>query len=120
MLIDWHLRAETASDALVSALILDITDAEAANLLTVLELLGVMAGADAGKVDALLREVETDSEARAGLADRLADDSHGLLPTQSGKSGWKPPTSSAISEVRQTLSAEFRPGPIAAGRSAPP
>jgi hypothetical protein len=51
MLIDGHLRAETATDARVPVLILDINEAEAAKLLAVLDSLAAMAEADTGKLD---------------------------------------------------------------------
>ena len=63
MLIDGHLRAETAADAKVPVLILDVTEAEADKLLATLDPLAAMAESDAAKLDELLRNVDTGSEA---------------------------------------------------------
>lgn len=63
MLIDGHLRAETAADARVPVLILDVTEAEADKILATLDPLASMADSDAAKLDELLRGVETGNEA---------------------------------------------------------
>jgi hypothetical protein len=85
MLIDGHLRAETAADAKVPVLILDVTEAEADKILATLDPLAAMADSDAAKLDELLRSVDTGSEAlqqmlaataaQAGLYDTLGGDS---------------------------------------------
>lgn len=67
ILIDGHLRAETTPDAEVPVLVLDVTEAEAAKLLATLDPVAAMAGADAAKLDALLRDVRTGNEAVAAL-----------------------------------------------------
>jgi hypothetical protein len=74
MLIDGHLRAETTPDALVPVLILDVDEAEAAKILATLDPLTAMAQADAGRLDRLLREVDTKNEALQELLARLADE----------------------------------------------
>src|SRR5262245_41424250 len=74
MLIDGHLRAETTPDAIVPVLVLDVDDAEAAKILATLDPLSAMAGADAGKLNELLREVETGSETLAQMLENLAAD----------------------------------------------
>lgn len=63
MLIDGHLRAETAADAMVPVLILDVNEAEADKILATLDPLTAMAESDAAKLDELLRNVDTGSEA---------------------------------------------------------
>ena len=63
MLIDGHLRAETAADAKVPVLILDVNEAEADKILATLDPLAAMADSDAAKLDELLRGVETGNEA---------------------------------------------------------
>jgi hypothetical protein len=83
MLIDGHLRAETAADAKVPVLILDVTEAEADKILATLDPLAAMADSDAAKLDELLRGVETGNEelqkliaataAQAGLYGQLAE-----------------------------------------------
>jgi DNA modification methylase len=74
MLLDGHLRAETTPDAIVPVLVVDVTDAEADKILATFDPLSAMAEADAGKLDALLREVETGSESLAAMLDELAKD----------------------------------------------
>jgi hypothetical protein len=63
MLIDGHLRAETAADSTVPVLVLDVNEAEADKLLATLDPLAAMADSDAAKLDELLRNVDTGSEA---------------------------------------------------------
>jgi hypothetical protein len=70
MLIDGHLRAETAADAPVPVLVLDVNEAEADKILATLDPLSAMANSDAVKLDELLRNVDTGSEA---LQQMLAD-----------------------------------------------
>ena len=71
-LIDGHLRAETTPEVEVRVLILDLNEAEARKLLTTLDPLAAVAGADAGKLDELLKEFQTDSEAVQAMIERLA------------------------------------------------
>jgi ParB-like chromosome segregation protein Spo0J len=83
MLIDGHLRAETLGDGDVPVLVLDVNEAEADKILATLDPLAAMAGSDAAKLDELLRNVDTGSEAlqqllaataaQAGLYDTLGD-----------------------------------------------
>jgi DNA modification methylase len=70
MLIDGHLRAETLGDGDVPVLILDVDEAEADKILATLDPLAAMAEADATKLDAILREVDTGS---ADVQQMLAD-----------------------------------------------
>ena len=72
MLIDGHLRTETAADSEIPVLILDVDEAEADKILATFDPIGAMAGADAAALDALLRGVETSSEAVAGMLAELA------------------------------------------------
>lgn len=76
-LIDGHARAETCGDALVPVLVLDVTEAEAKKILATFDPLGAMAEADAGKLDALLKDVETSNAAVAEMLDALAHE-HGV------------------------------------------
>ena len=83
MLIDGHLRAETIGDGSVPVLVLDVNEAEADKLLATIDPLAAMADSDAAKLDALLRNVDTGSEAlqqmlaataaQAGLYESLPD-----------------------------------------------
>jgi hypothetical protein len=79
MLIDGHLRAETTPDQEVPVLVLDVTDAEAAKLLATLDPLAGLAGTDGARLEELLREVETGSDALRDVLDRLAQDA-GIVP----------------------------------------
>lgn len=73
MLIDGHLRAETAPDAMMPVLILDVDEAEADKILATLDPLAAMAEADAVKLDGLLREIDTGSEALQKMIADLAE-----------------------------------------------
>ena len=63
MLIDGHLRAETIGTEVVPVLILDVDEAEADKILATLDPLAAMADSDAVKLDDLLRNIDTGSEA---------------------------------------------------------
>lgn len=69
-LIDGHARAEVAGTAAVPVLVLDVDEAEADKILATFDPIGAMAEADAVKLDAVLREVDTGNEA---LQEMLAD-----------------------------------------------
>lgn len=75
MLIDGHLRTETVdADLKLPVLILDVNEAEADKILLTLDPLATMAEADAGKLDALLRTIDTGSEALQSMLAELAAD----------------------------------------------
>jgi len=80
MLVDGHLRAEVTPDVEVPVLVLDIDEAEAAKVLATLDPLAAMAEADAVKLDELLRDIDTGSEALQGMLAELAKDA-GLYKT---------------------------------------
>jgi DNA-directed RNA polymerase specialized sigma54-like protein len=67
MLIDGHLRAETAADSEIPVLILDVDEAEADKILATFDPLGAMAESNANALDALLRNVQTSNEAVANM-----------------------------------------------------
>lgn len=79
MLIDGHLRAETTPDSEVPVLVLDVTEDEAKKVLLTLDPLAAMATADQEKLDALLRQVQTDSQAVGDMLTELAEQ-HGVIP----------------------------------------
>lgn len=79
MLVDGHLRAETTPDSLVPVLVLDVDEAEASKILATLDPLAAMAEADTAKLDALLREVNTGSEALQEMLATLAEEA-GIIP----------------------------------------
>jgi hypothetical protein len=63
MIIDGHLRAETAPESMVPVLVLDVTEAEADKLLLTIDPLAAMAETDTERIKALLAEVRTDNDA---------------------------------------------------------
>ena len=71
MLIDGHLRADVDPATLWPVLILDVSEAEADKLLATVDPLAAMAESDTEKLDALLREVNTSSEAVAKMLEDL-------------------------------------------------
>ncbi len=71
-IIDGHLRAETTPNSIVPVLVLDVTEAEAEKILLTLDSLAGMAEANAGRIEALLETVRTDSAAVAALLERVA------------------------------------------------
>jgi hypothetical protein len=79
MLIDGHARAEVSGDGLIPVLVLDVDEVEADKILATFDTLGGMAGADKAKLDQLLREIQTGSDAVAAMLDQLAQD-NGLAP----------------------------------------
>lgn len=80
MLVDGHLRADTDPSTEWPVLILDVTEAEADKLLATFDPLAAMAEADGAKLDSLLREIDTGSEALQKMLAELADDA-GLYKT---------------------------------------
>lgn len=86
MLVDGHLRAETTPDMMVPVLVLDVNEAEADKILATLDPLAAMADTDGAKLDALLREVNTGSEALQEMLAGLADDA-GLYQTPEATPG---------------------------------
>ena len=63
MLVDGHLRVETLPDQMVPVLILDVNEEEADKLLATYDPISQLATSDAVKLDALLRTVNTGSDA---------------------------------------------------------
>ena len=72
-ILDGHLRADCDPDTEWPCLVLDVDDAEAAKLLATYDPLSAMAGTDPAKLDALLREIDTGSEALQAMLADLAD-----------------------------------------------
>jgi DNA modification methylase len=71
-IVDGHLRAETTPD--VPVLVVDLDDKEADKVLATFDPLAAMAEPDEAQLEALLKGIETDSEALAGLLDELAQE----------------------------------------------
>lgn len=81
MLIDGHLRAETAPDAKVPVLVLDVTEKEADKILATFDPLGAMAEADHEALRDLLSGISTDNADLQMLLDSLkgVSDLHGAV-----------------------------------------
>ena len=73
-IIDGHLRADLDPTVKWPCLVLDVDEAEAAKLLATFDPLAAMATTDAAKLDALLREIDTGSEALQQMLADLADE----------------------------------------------
>lgn len=80
-LIDGHLRAEVTPDQLVPVLVLDVDQHEADKILLTHDPLGAMAEADPARLDQLLREIDTGSEAVGQMLANLAAEA-GLYPVE--------------------------------------
>lgn len=73
MLIDGHMRAETTNDQEIPVLILDVDEAESDKLLATFDPIAAMAESDPQALDALLRNVNTGSEALQKMLADLAE-----------------------------------------------
>jgi hypothetical protein len=73
-LVDGHLRAEIAPDAMVPVLVLDVSEQEALKLLATLDPLAAMAEADVQMLAGLVADVETDNRAVRAMLDQLASE----------------------------------------------
>ena len=71
-LIDGHLRKDVDPDETWQVAILDVDEAEANKLLLTMDPIAAMAGAAAGRLQALMDEVRTDSEGLRAMLDGLA------------------------------------------------
>lgn len=98
MLLDGHLRAETAPDQVVPVLILDVDQSEADKILATLDPLAAMAGASTERLDALLHQIDTDSEPLQRMLADLAEE-HGLAFTADGSDADDVPLSAEGEEV---------------------
>jgi hypothetical protein len=74
LLLDGHLRAETMGETIVPVLILDVDEAEGDKILATLDPLAAMAEADAIKLDAILREVDTGSAEVQEMLAKIAEE----------------------------------------------
>jgi hypothetical protein len=74
LLLDGHLRAETMGETIVPVLVLDVDEAEGDKILATLDPLAAMAEADAIKLDAILREVDTGSAEVQEMLAKIAEE----------------------------------------------
>ena len=72
-LIDGHMRLDVDPNVLWPCLVLDVNDEEADLLLATVDPLAAMAEVDKVQLDALLKELETDSEALGQMLAELSD-----------------------------------------------
>jgi hypothetical protein len=82
MLLDGHLRTETLGDQMVPVLVLDVDEAEGDKILATLDPLAALAETNAANLDALLRGIDTGSEALSKMLADLADEA-GLYQSES-------------------------------------
>jgi len=90
MLIDGHLRAEEAGDTELPVLVLDVNQAEADKLLATFDPLSAMAEIDGERLDGLLRDLDTSSDAIRDLLSELAEQA-GIVPPDEAVEGDQPP-----------------------------
>lgn len=83
-LVDGHLRAETTPDQLVPVLILDVDEEEANKILATLDPLAALASADTARLDALLREVDTGSNAVQQMLADVAKNAQSRMAADAG------------------------------------
>jgi len=74
LLLDGHLRVETMGDQILPVLVLDVDEAEGDKILATLDPLAAMAEADAVKLDAILREVDTGSPELQAMLAKVAEE----------------------------------------------
>lgn len=79
ILIDSHLHSEILGDEIIPVLIVDLTDSEAVKLLTTFDSVSDMATSDPEKLEQLLSEISTQSEAVQQMLDKMASD-QGITP----------------------------------------
>jgi ParB-like chromosome segregation protein Spo0J len=70
-LIDGHLRAETAPEANVPVLVLDVTEEEADKILATHDPLAAMAGADVPLMTELLESIKSENDAVRTMIDEM-------------------------------------------------
>lgn len=89
MLVDGHLRTETAGDALLPVLVLDVNEAEADKLLATFDPLSAMAEIDTERLDELIRDLDTGNDAIRDLLAELAAQA-GIVPPDEAEAEEQP------------------------------
>lgn len=79
-LIDGHLRVETAGDALVPVLVVDLDDEQATRVLLTHDALASMATVDDNQLASLLEDVDFENEALDTLFAKMVADSWAAAP----------------------------------------
>lgn len=77
VLLDGHLRTELVGDETIPVLIVDLDDDEAAKFLATIDSVGSLATADPEKLEQLLGEISTKSDAVQAMLDGMAS-KHGI------------------------------------------
>ena len=73
MLIDGHLRAETAEDAMIPTLVVDVSEEEADLMLATLDPLASLAGTDVGNLTELMRGLSSENDQISVLLEDIRD-----------------------------------------------
>lgn len=81
-LVDGHLRKAVAKGQKVPVLVGDWSEDQERKILATLDPIAALATADKEKLDALLREVQTESEALAGMLTQMAEQAGIVLTEQ--------------------------------------
>lgn len=79
-LVDGHLRVETAGDAVLPVLVVDLTDDQATKVLLTHDALAGMAGVDADNLASLLGDVQFDNQAVETMLAEVAQSSANSPP----------------------------------------
>ena len=74
MLLDGHLRLDSMANETIPVLVLDVDEAEGDKILATLDPLAAMAEADATRLDELLRDVQTGSQALADMLTEIGEE----------------------------------------------
>ena len=109
MLLDGHLRLNVMATEEIPVLILDVDEAEGDKILATLDPLAAMAEADANKLDELMRQVQTGSQAVADMLTELAEEEGIVSNDASGDTdkelitGWQILVTCSSDEQQRTL-----------------
>jgi hypothetical protein len=98
-LVDGQLRAETAPDALVPVLVLDVSAEEADKLLATFDPLGAMAGADPAAVERLLADLHFANSSVEKLVEQIAASDAAPIDPNAGQ----PPPEVQIPKLFQVI-----------------
>lgn len=82
-LIDGAMRREEFNDQIISAVVLDVTEAEADKLLATLDPMSTLAGVDPGNLRSLMDQINVQSSPVIDMLDQLAAE-NGLMDGQGG------------------------------------
>jgi hypothetical protein len=121
-LIDGHLRrkvGQARGDEKIPVLVGNWTEEQEATILASLDPIGAMATADTAKLEALLREVGTDSEALQQMLDDLARDA-GIVPPETASAPDPGPQIDRAAELQAKWKTETGQLWVIPSKTAPP